>query len=238
MKWTKQIVFLSFVFLLAAIVAVGCSRQKKQETASTKQDATRQRTETRQEKMENTTSDTNAEEMKAIEETKADSEVAVLETNQGTIVIGFFPDVAPKHVTRFKELVKEGFYDGILFHRVIPGFVVQAGDPNTKNPDFPREKYGSGGSDKGNLPDEYNSRPHIRGTLSAASTPQPNSSNSQFFICVARIPHLDGKYTVYGQVIQGMDVVDRIVNTERDRRDNPIEPMKIIRATLAKRSDY
>ncbi|MDP8207491.1 MAG: peptidylprolyl isomerase [Candidatus Electryonea clarkiae] len=176
----------------------------------------------------------NDEQTIAIEQTKVDSEYVVMETNQGKIVIGFFPDIAPGHVARFKELAREGFYEGIIFHRVIPGFVIQGGDPGTKDPDTPRHLHGTGGSGK-NLDAEFNPRPHIRGTLSAARSQDPNSADSQFFICVARAAALDNKYTVYGHVLEGMDAVDKIVNSERDRGDNPLEPQSIISAKVEKR---
>jgi peptidyl-prolyl cis-trans isomerase B (cyclophilin B) len=172
----------------------------------------------------------------AIEQTKVDPEVAIMETSQGKIVIGFFPDVAPGHVARFKELAREGFYEGILFHRVIPNFVIQGGDPDTKNPDIPRARHGIGGTGK-HLKAEFNARPHLRGTLSAARSNDPNSADSQFFICHARAASLDNKYTVYGQVLEGMDVVDKIVNAPRDQRDNPNEPQKILSVKIVKRDE-
>ncbi len=175
------------------------------------------------------------EELMAIEQTKVDPEIAIMETSKGTIKIGFFPDVAPNHVARFKELAREGFYDGILFHRVIPNFMIQAGDPQTKDPNCDRRMMGSGGSDKPNLKAEFNDRLHYPGTLSAARAQSPNSANSQFFLCHARSPWLDNKYTVYGHVIEGMEVIDAIATADRDKGDNPIEPIKIISVTIVER---
>ncbi|RMF08095.1 MAG: peptidylprolyl isomerase, partial [Candidatus Neomarinimicrobiota bacterium] len=133
-------------------------------------------------------------------------------------------------------LAKQGYFDGTTFHRVIPGFVIQGGDPNSRLPD--RSLHGEGGhagkyyglGDKNDpetwtLPAEFNDRPHLRGTLSMARTPDPNSAGSQFFICVQPVPRLDHNYTVFGQVIRGMDVVDHIVSVPRDERDNPLDPI-------------
>lgn len=145
-------------------------------------------------------------------------EVAVMQTNLGNITLKFFPDKAPKHVENFKKLAREGFYDGTKFHRVIPGFMIQGGDPNSKSDD--RSMHGTGGPGY-SVPAEFNDTPHTRGILSAARSSDPNSAGSQFFLMVARAPHLDGQYTAYGEVIDGMDVVDKIVALPKDRRDNP-----------------
>ena len=150
---------------------------------------------------------------------KAGDEVAVMETNHGRIVLKFFPDKAPKHVESFKSLAKKGFYDGTKFHRVIPGFMIQGGDPNSKSDD--RRMHGSGGPGY-QLPAEFNDIKHTPGILSAARTADPNSAGSQFFLMHKTAPHLDNQYTVYGQVVEGMDVVEKIVNLPRDDRDNPL----------------
>lgn len=150
--------------------------------------------------------------------TPAGEEIAVMQTNHGTIKLRFFPDRAPKHVESFKKLAREGFYDGTKFHRVIPGFMIQGGDPNSKSDD--RSRHGTGGPGY-SVPAEFNDTPHTRGILSAARSSDPNSAGSQFFLMVARSPHLDGQYSVYGEVIEGMDVVDKIVALPRDHRDNP-----------------
>jgi len=148
-----------------------------------------------------------------------DEEIAVLQTNRGRIVLKFFADVAPKHVEAFKKLTRSGFYDGVRFHRVIPGFMIQGGDPNSKSDD--RSRHGSGGPGY-QLPAEFNDIPHTPGIVSAARTSDPNSAGSQFFLMHGRSPHLDRQYTVYGQVIEGMDVVDAIANLPKDGRDNPL----------------
>ena len=143
---------------------------------------------------------------------------AVIETSFGNIELKFFPDVAPNHVNNFIELSKKGFYDGTLFHRVIPGFMIQGGDPNSKEEDRSRHGTGSPGY---TLKAEFNDRPHKRGILSMARSANPDSAGSQFYICVADANFLDGKYTVFGEVVSGMDVADKIVEQPRDRRDNP-----------------
>ncbi|MBW2073103.1 MAG: peptidylprolyl isomerase [Deltaproteobacteria bacterium] len=145
---------------------------------------------------------------------------AVIKTKFGDITLGFFPDVAPNHVSSFLDLARSGFFDGTTFHRVVPGFVIQGGDPNSKNPD--RSTHGTGGPGY-YLKAEFSDRPHLRGTLSMARAADPDSAGSQFFICVQAAPFLDGNYTVFGEVLEGMDVVDKIVSQPRDERDNPIE---------------
>ena len=159
-------------------------------------------------------------------------EYAVIETEEGQIVLKFFPDVAPKHVESFKILAREGYFNGTSFHRIVPGFVIQGGDPNSKDGD--RYNDGLGGragkyfgiGEKDNpdtwmLPAEFNDRPHRRGTLSMARGSKENSGGSQFFICVGDQLQLDNKYTVFGEVIEGLDTVDRIVDTLTPRKRNP-----------------
>jgi peptidyl-prolyl cis-trans isomerase B (cyclophilin B) len=159
------------------------------------------------------------EEIKKMSETSA-----VIETKFGNIDLRFPPQVAPNHVHNFIELAKKGFYDGTTFHRVIPGFMIQGGDPNTKNPD--RSRHGMGGPGY-TLKAEFNEKPHKRGTLSMARSASPDSAGSQFFLCVADAPFLDGKYTVFGEVVSGMDVADQIVSQARDKMDNPIERVEM-----------
>ena len=150
----------------------------------------------------------------------SDRQIAVIETNFGTIVIQLFPDVAPGHVENFVKLAQDGFYDGTTFHRVIPGFMIQGGDPNSKDDD--RSNDGQGGPGY-TINAEFSDKPHKRGILSMARAQDPNSAGSQFFIVVADSNFLDGQYTVFGEVIEGMDVADKIVNVKRDGNDNPLE---------------
>ncbi len=149
---------------------------------------------------------------------------AVIKTRLGDITLEFFPDSAPNHVHNFITLAKSGFYDGSLFHRVIPKFMIQGGDPNSKSAD--RRRHGTGGPGYA-LKAEFNNRSHKRGILSMARSNHPDSAGSQFFICVADAPFLDGKYTVFGKVVSGMAAVDQIVSQPRDKRDNPTDPIKM-----------
>ena len=149
---------------------------------------------------------------------------AIIETSFGNIELKFFPDVAPNHVNNFIELSKKGFYDGTLFHRVIPGFMIQGGDPNSKDADRSRHGTGSPGH---TLKAEFNDRLHKRGILSMARSASPDSAGSQFFVCVADANFLDGKYTVFGEVVSGMEAADKIVAQPRDRRDNPNERIEM-----------
>jgi len=149
---------------------------------------------------------------------------AVIETKFGDIELRFFPGDAPKHVENFLTLAKSGFYDGTIFHRVIPGFMIQGGDPNTKGTD--KSLYGTGGPDH-RVPAEFNKRPHKRGILSMARSQDPNSAGSQFFIVVQDSNFLDGQYTVFGEVTKGMEFADKIVSQKRDGRDNPHERIEM-----------
>jgi peptidyl-prolyl cis-trans isomerase B (cyclophilin B) len=153
------------------------------------------------------------EEVKKMSGTKA-----IIETKFGNITLKFFPDVAPGHVKNFIDLAKKGFYDGTTFHRVIPGFMIQGGDPNSK--DQNKSRHGQGGPGY-TIKAEFNDKPHKRGTLSMARAGHPDSAGSQFFICVKDAPFLDKQYTVFGEVESGMDAVDKIVSQPRDANDNP-----------------
>ena len=150
---------------------------------------------------------------------------AIVTTKFGEMELVFFPQLAPKHVESFLNLAKKGFYNGTIFHRVIPGFMIQGGDPNTKDPSKPKT-YGMGGPGY-TLPAEFNRIPHERGIVSAARSADPDSAGSQFFIMVGKAPSLDGQYTVFGEVVKGMEVADKIVNQPRDRRDNPLQRIEI-----------
>lgn len=152
-------------------------------------------------------------EIKKMSETKA-----VIETKFGSIELKFFPEVAPNHVNNFIELAKKGFYDGTTFHRVIPGFMIQGGDPNTTSPD--KSKHGMGGPGH-TVKAEFNEKLHKRGILSMARAASPDSAGSQFFICVADAPFLDKQYTVFGEIVSGLEAVDKIVSQPRDAMDNP-----------------
>jgi cyclophilin family peptidyl-prolyl cis-trans isomerase len=150
--------------------------------------------------------------------------VAEIHTSAGEIDIRFFPDVAPNHVKNFIDLAESGFYNGTKFHRVIPGFMVQGGDPNTKTPNT--SSWGMGGSGK-NVKAEFNNVSHKRGIVSMARSNDPNSASSQFFIVVKDSTFLDKQYTVFGQVTKGMDVADKIVSAPRNAQDRPDSPVSI-----------
>ena len=152
--------------------------------------------------------------------------IAVIETTYGIIVIQLFPDVAPAHVDNFVRLANEGYYDGTTFHRVIPGFMIQGGDPNSKDDD--RSNDGQGGHSANGPNTVVNAEfsqdlTHKRGILSMARAQDPNSAGSQFFIVVADSNFLDRQYSIFGEVIEGMDVADKIVNVKKDSADNPLE---------------
>ncbi|MAN66551.1 peptidylprolyl isomerase [uncultured Hyphomonas sp.] len=142
----------------------------------------------------------------------------LLETSKGSVKIDLRPDLAPGHVERIKELAREGFYDGIVFHRVIDGFMAQVGCP---------QGTGMGGSSKPDLKAEFNAEPHVRGTCSMARTSAPNSANSQFFICFDDASFLNRQYTVWGQVSEGMDVIDQLAKGEPPRNPDRIVSMKV-----------
>jgi peptidyl-prolyl cis-trans isomerase B (cyclophilin B) len=155
---------------------------------------------------------------------------AAIETSFGNIVIELFPKLAPETVRNFVKLAKSNFYDGTLFHRVIPGFMIQGGDPNTKKPD--KSKWGIGGPGY-MLKAEFNPRSHVRGIVSMARATDPDSAGSQFFIVTNDSTFLDKQYTVFGQVLQGMDVADKIVKLPRDKNDCPQQEAKIVRVGIS-----
>jgi peptidyl-prolyl cis-trans isomerase B (cyclophilin B) len=147
---------------------------------------------------------------------------AVIETKLGEIEIEFLHDKAPGHVKNFVDLAKKGVYDGTTFHRVIPGFMIQGGDPKTKDAATPRGMHGTGGPGY-TIKAEFNDTSHKRGVVSMARANDPDSAGSQFFICVADATFLDRNYSAFGRVVRGMDVADKIVSAPRDSRDNPNE---------------
>ena len=152
---------------------------------------------------------------------------ATVETKFGRIVFKLLPELAPEHVRNFVKLAQSGFYDGTLFHRVIPGFMIQGGDPNTKSPD--KSRWGMGGPGY-TIKAEFNTRSHLRGIVSMARAMDPNSAGSQFFIVTSDSTFLDRQYTVFGEVLEGMEAADQIVSQQKDRNDCPLQPvpMKVI----------
>jgi len=155
----------------------------------------------------------------------------ILKLKDGDIKIELFEDKAPNHVKRIKQLAQEGKYNGVVFHRVIDGFMAQTGDVkfgNSSNDDYNLSRAGMGGSDLPDLKEEFNDLPHLRGTLSMARSQDPNSANSQFFICFKAAPFLDRQYTVFGKVIEGMEIVDKIKRGDENNNGSVSEPDIII----------
>lgn len=168
-------------------------------------------------------------------------EVAVIKTSAGEMVVAFWPDVAPKTVENFLKLAKGGFYDGTAFHRIIKGFMIQGGDPQTKDP-AKEEMYGTGGSGE-NVKAEFNDRKHVLGVISMARSANPDSASSQFFLCLGPVSQLDGKYTAFGKLIKGEDVLEKIGDTpvgmNRGEMSKPkervvIESIKVVPADSIK----
>ena len=165
---------------------------------------------------------------------QAKEDIMILKLKDGDVIIELFNDIAPNHVKRFKKLAQEKKYDGVIFHRVIDGFMAQTGDVeygNTNSENYNERKVGTGGSDYSDLKAEFSDFPHERGTLSMARSNDPNSANSQFFICLKAAPHLDRQYTVFGKVIKGMEFVDLIKKGEGSN-GQVSDPDKIISLSI------
>jgi peptidyl-prolyl cis-trans isomerase B (cyclophilin B) len=154
----------------------------------------------------------------------------IINTNHGNIEFELLPDIAPETVRNFIKLSKSGFYDGTLFHRVIPKFMIQGGDPNTKKSD--KTTWGTGGPGY-NIKAEFNPRSHLRGIVSMARSSDPDSAGSQFFIVTSDSTFLDRQYTVFGQVTNGMEIADKIVNQPRDGNDCPLQEAKMLQVTIS-----
>lgn len=155
---------------------------------------------------------------------------ATIETKFGKIVFKLLPELAPEHVRNFVKLAQSGFYDGTLFHRVIPGFMIQGGDPNTKTPD--KSKWGMGGPGY-TIKAEFNTRSHLRGIVSMARAMDPNSAGSQFFVVTSDSTFLDRQYTVFGEVLEGMETADQIVSQQRDKNDCPLQEVRMTKVTIS-----
>ena len=161
----------------------------------------------------------------------AKENIMILKLKDGDVKIEMYPDVAPNHVKRIQELANSGQYDNVVFHRVIDGFMAQTGDVkfgNSNSADFNLSLAGTGGSDLPNLKSEFSDIPHVRGVLSAARSADPDSANSQFFICFESAPHLDRQYSVFGKVIKGMEFVDKIKRGDENNNGAVTDPDKII----------
>jgi peptidyl-prolyl cis-trans isomerase B (cyclophilin B) len=155
---------------------------------------------------------------------------AIIKTSFGNIKFNLMSDIAPETVRNFSQLAKSGFYNGTLFHRIIPGFMIQGGDPNTKNPN--KSTWGQGGPGY-NLKAEFNTRSHLRGIVSMARATDPDSAGSQFFIVTSDSTFLDRQYTVFGEVVEGMEVADKIVNLPRDGNDCPKQEAKMLEVIIS-----
>jgi peptidyl-prolyl cis-trans isomerase B (cyclophilin B) len=165
----------------------------------------------------------------------ADNEIGVIETDLGRIVIEFFPKIAPQHCRNFKRLVNHGFYDGTSFHRVIRGFMIQGGDILSRDADPRNDGMGDPGY---TVPAEFSNLPHERGVLSMARKGyNVNTAGSQFFICLAPAPHLNGQYTIFGRVVQGLEVVDKIVAANNSGKENPDHPVVMNKVKVVKRNE-
>jgi peptidyl-prolyl cis-trans isomerase B (cyclophilin B) len=160
----------------------------------------------------------------------ADKEIAIIKTSEGDMVVEFWPEVAPKTVENFKTLARKGFYDGTCFHRVIRGFMIQGGDPQTKDP-AKESSWGTGGPGH-TVKAEFNDRPHVRGVLSMARSNDPDSAGSQFFICHGDAAFLNGKYTAFGKVISGDEVLEKIATTRTHKPDRPDTRMAVESVTI------
>jgi peptidyl-prolyl cis-trans isomerase B (cyclophilin B) len=171
---------------------------------------------------------------KPVSNTSTD-EVAVINTTEGTMVLEFWPDVAPKHVANFKKLANDKFYDGTCFHRVIKGFMIQGGDPLTKD-DSKQSMWGTGGPGW-KVPAEFNEKSHVRGVLSAARSQDPNSAGSQFFICHDKATFLDRQYTAFGKLIKGDEVLEKINTTQTGPQDRPVKKITMTSVTIVPRAE-
>ncbi|MCX7835784.1 MAG: peptidylprolyl isomerase [bacterium] len=209
---------LKILVVIVLTIHMGCKAKPKEESKMNepKQASTQEQTIQKNEPFEVTK--ISKIEAPANQMPKSDSVAIIDVENYGRIVIGFFPNKAPEHVKNFIKLAKEGFYNGCTFHRIIPGFMIQGGDPNSKDDDPTND--GMGGPPH-RLKAEFNDLKHLPGTLSMARTMDPNSAGSQFFIMHKAAPHLDKQYSIFGQVLSGMDVVDKIANAPRGSNDNP-----------------
>jgi peptidyl-prolyl cis-trans isomerase B (cyclophilin B) len=224
MKKIKYYSFLTFVIFITGMFSMSCGEKKTDITQKNDNVNQKQMTTNTTQKVDTTQPLTENE-----------SDTVIMETSMGSMTIELYSKDAPLHVANFKKLVKDGFYDGLLFHRVIPGFMIQGGDPNTKSGD--RSTYGQGGPGY-TIPAEIKLK-HEMGSLAAArlgdaANPKRESSGSQFYIVTGNASHLDGQYTVYGKVIKGIDIAHKIENVKRDAMDDPIDKVVITKVSFAR----
>jgi len=213
----KNSIYYLMVFFFAFAIIGGCGKEApKQKTEEKKADTVKQQTtQTKQDTVKDVKKDGD----------KSGGNVMVIESTLGTIKVKLFPDKAPKTVEHIEDLVNKGFYNGVIFHRVIDGFMIQGGDPTGT---------GSGGSGK-TIPDEFNNGlKHKKGVIAMGNTGRPNSQDSQFYITLAPQPSLDGKYTIFGEVISGMDAVEKIGKTKTGPNDRPVTEVKMKKVYMEK----
>lgn len=239
MKLFKNISILSVTALIAVFIITGCGKKDETSNNVNKNSTVQNQTQTQNTQNMNTNKqDTTKPKTDTTETTDKDakeSNTVLLQTSMGDITIELFEKDAPQHVANFKKLVKSGFYNGTTFHRVIPGFMIQGGDPNSKDNDRSNDGLGGPGY---TIPAEIKAK-HEKGSVAAARmgdqvNPKRESSGSQFYIVTGEASHLDGQYTVFGKVIKGLDIALKIQDVKKDERDNPIEKVEIKKVTFAK----
>src|SRR4030095_616988 len=230
----KKIKLTALYFLAVMLIANGCGGKKTDTSDLQKKDTTKQTQQTQTQQDQTKMKDTlKMKEDSTKTDVSKESNVVVLKTSMGEIEIELYPKDAPKHVENFKKLVKEKFYDGTTFHRVIPGFMIQGGDPNSKDNDRSNDGVCGPGY---TIPAEIKGK-HEKGSVAAARlgdqvNPKKESSGSQFYIVTGEASHLDGQYTVFGKVIKGMDIALKIEKVDRDERDNPKQKVTIDKASF------
>jgi len=230
-------IIIAFFLILGFVIYMGCGEKKTETTDTKKDNSTQQNTQTQTKDTEKKdTTRIKKEDTTKTTDTGDESDIVVLKTSMGEIEIELFSKDAPKHAANFKKLIKEKFYDGTTFHRVIQGFMIQAGDPNSK--DDNRANDGQGGPGY-TIPAEIKAK-HEKGSVAAARlgdqvNPKKESSGSQFYIVTGEASHLDGQYTVFGKVIKGMDIAYKIEKVEKDAADNPIKKITIEKAYFKKK---
>ena len=215
----KKVIALSIIFLFTVTALNSFGKEVEQSKPAVKETKAAKEVKKINETKNKETKKT---EKKMTEEKKSKDEIAVIETSMGTIKFKFLEDKAPKTCENFIKLTEKGFYNGTIFHRVIPNFMIQGGDPD-----------GTGMGGPGyNIKAEFNDTKHVPGIVSMARSMDPDSAGSQFFICVAAVPHLDGQYTAFGEVIEGYDVVDKISKVKTLPGDKPVEPVVMKKVTI------
>jgi cyclophilin family peptidyl-prolyl cis-trans isomerase len=238
MKLFKNISIISIVALFAVYFTFGCGKKEENTTSVNKNSTVQNQTQQTTQNMNTNKQDTTKPKTDSSTTTDKDakeSNTVLMETSMGDITVELFENDAPQHVANFKKLVKSGFYNGTTFHRVIPNFMIQGGDPNSKDNDRSNDGVGGPGY---TIPAEIKAK-HEKGSLAAARmgdqvNPKRESSGSQFYIVTGEASHLDGQYTVFGKITKGLDVALKIQNVKKDERDNPIDKVEIKKMSFVK----